>query len=222
MAKKNKFKEFFKGYGEIFTSCYQDLADGYFNEGIEFIEHLLAWVGTAGLVMGTVTAIGTGAILPAVLLGLGSAALATDEAVHLTQKRPSIIVESLTKIVSAIMAPPLLLIGYPLVVASTAISSAIKEGRENRRERREAKRVAQATKDYAHEYVASETYESESTPATPTDPVSTGVAHSAPDFSHYYLADEPQPSSGKYIEELEESEPRLQPPTSDTDPQNFD
>ena len=132
MAKQNKFKEFFKGYGEIFRSCYDDLANGYFDDGIEFIQHFLAWVGTAGLVMGTVTAIGAGAVLPAVLLGLGSAALATDEAVQMINERPSVIVSSLTKIITAIMAPPLLLVGYPIAVAGAAISNSIKEHREER------------------------------------------------------------------------------------------
>lgn len=218
---KNKIKEFFKGYGEIFSAFYDDLAHGTFDEGIEFIQHFIAWAGTAALTMVTVSTFSAGLILPGALLALGTAAIATDEAVHLTKKEPSLIVRSISKVVSAVLAPPLLAVFYPIAVAGSAISSAIKGNIAERKARKMAKELNQ-TKDYTHEYDATAVHEAETT-VTPIAPTMDTTPTKGPDFSNYYLADEPQPvAGGEYIEELEETPPRLEPPTSDDDPQNVD
>lgn len=218
---KNKIKEFFKGYGEIFSAFYDDLAHGTFDEGIGFIQHFIAWAGTAALTMATVSTFSAGLILPGVLLALGTASIATDEAVHLTKKEPSLIVRSISKVVSAVLAPPLFAVFYPIVVAGSAISSAIKGNIAERKARKMAKELNQ-TKDYTYEYDATAVHETETT-VTPIVPTMDTPPTRGPDFSNYHLADEPHSvAGGEHIEELEETPPGLEPPTSDDDPQNVD
>jgi hypothetical protein len=180
----------------------------------------MTWLGTAALTTLAATAISAGAILPAVLWSLATATVATDEIVHIKKHEPPFIAKSISNLIVGVVAPIAMAVLYPVVVAGSAISDAIKENRAERKARKMARELNQS-KDYTHEYNPTAVHEPESTvtPTTPTIETPTG----APDFSNYYLADEPAPAAGgEYIEELEETEPRLEPPTSDDDPQNVD
>ena len=171
MAKKNRFKNFkenvkevIEDYKGIFKDFYSDLIDGS-NGGLPPIEHFLAVTGTVGLILGSVAFANMGAFFPAILFAFGGAAWGTDEVYHLSQKESSIVSRCLTNIVAAIISPPLLIVGYPLVKLGLAIHESLEERREARLERREAKRAAKEAKDYTHGYDM-ETYSNE--PSTNT------------------------------------------------------
>ena len=157
MKKTNKIKEFFKDYGNMFKSFYEDLVDSPGDAGIDIVCHFIAWVGTAALTMATVTCIGAAAALPAVLFGLGTASLATDEVVHITKKEPSFIVRSLMNVVSAVLGPPVLAVAFPLAAAGAAISNAISN-------RREARHTAELENDHAQEPVHTHSAEMSASP----------------------------------------------------------
>lgn len=157
MKKTNKIKEFFKDYGSMFKSFYEDLAERPGDAGTDIICHFIAWVGTAALTMATVTCIGAAAVLPAVLFGLGTASLATDEVVHITKKEPSFIVRSLMNVVSAVLGPPVLAVAFPLIATGAAISNAISN-------RREARYTAELEKDNVQETVQTHSAEMSASP----------------------------------------------------------
>ena len=208
MKKTNKIKEFFKGYGNMFSDLYEELTDHDQDSGISIILHGITWLGTAALTTLASTAISAGAILPAVLWGLATATVATDEIVHLKKHETPFIAKTLSNLVVGIVAPIVMAVLYPVVTAGAAISNAVKEHRH-------AKQEAKASKDYTTDYFSSASHESTadeiiSTPST----TEAEASRHAPDFSNYYMEGEPRPSTGEYIEELEDPDFKT-PPTDD-------
>ena len=210
MAKKNRIKEFFKGYGNMFTDLYDELADNNQDPGISIILHGMTWLGTAALTTLAATAISAGAILPAVLWSLATATVATDEIVHIKKHEPPFIAKSISNIIVGVVAPIAMAVLYPVVVAGSAISNAIKEHRQ-------AKQEAKASKDYTTDYLHTASHESTTNEITSTPPVTEAeTTHHAPDFSHYYMEGEPSPTTGEYIEELEDPDFKTPPADDNT------
>ena len=208
MKKTNKFKEFFKGYGNMFSDLYDHLSDGETDPGISIIFHGMTWLGTAALTTLTVTAISAGAVVPAILWGLATATVATDEIVHLKKGEPPFLAKTLSNLVTGILAPVTMAVLYPVAAAAAAISNSVKEHRQ-------AKKEAKASKDYTTDYFSSTSHEATADEiiSTPSTTEAETTRH-APDFSNYYMEGEPRPSAGQYIEELEDPDFKT-PPTDD-------
>ena len=100
----------------VFNHIWQDK-----DPGINIIQHFITIAGTAALGIGAATCVTAGTILPAVLLGLGTAATATDEIYHLIKRENSpIIARTISNLVGTVLAPPLLLVMYPVALAISA------------------------------------------------------------------------------------------------------
>lgn len=212
MKKESRLKSFFRDLGDGIKDYYRDLFPATKDDpNISYPTNFIAWAGTAALTIATVSSIGAGAVVPAILFGLGTATLATDVIVNIPKKQPSLIARCLVTAFSAVAMPILAPVIAPVVIAGMAIFDGIDKIKERISERREAKQNDKTT-DYTKGYDKSSVLDS----LTPEAPVQTHTP--ALTDTTYSMPEDPSPESKGYIEELED--PDFNPgdtPSSDDD-----
>jgi hypothetical protein len=211
MAKQNKFKGFLSDmkdlYKYVFNHIWQDK-----DPGINIIQHFITIAGTAALGIGAATCVTAGTILPAVLLGLGTAATATDEIYHLIKRENSpIIARTISNLVGTVLAPPLLLVMYPVALAISATFDFFKGVKENIQNKFFDRKSPTAEKDLEQEHDNVTTPEATIHTPTPeatihapelTNSPTSAASNENLDLNNYYLDEDEQQLSDDNVEEL--------------------